>query len=42
VVLALEDRDAFNTWANPPEYRAIVQDRWAAADTTILLVRGVD
>jgi len=42
VVLAFEDRDAFSTWATSPEYRAIVQDRWDAAETTILLVRGVD
>ena len=42
VVLAFEDRDAFSTWANSPEYKAIVKDRWDAAETTILLVRGVD
>ena len=42
VVLAFDDRDAFHTWANSPEYQAIVKDRWAAAETTILLVRGVD
>ena len=42
VVLAFEHRDAFNTWANSPEYQAIVQDRWDAAETTILLVRGLD
>jgi uncharacterized protein (DUF1330 family) len=42
VILAFDDRDAFSTWANSPEYRAIVADRLAAAETTILLVRGVD
>jgi uncharacterized protein (DUF1330 family) len=42
VVLAFDDRDAFTTWAGSPEYQAIVTDRWAAAETTILLVRGVD
>ena len=42
VVLAFDDRDAVTTWANSPEYQAIVQDRWDAAETTILLVRGVD
>jgi uncharacterized protein (DUF1330 family) len=29
-------------FANSPEYQAIVKDRWDAAETTILLVRGVD
>lgn len=42
VVLAFDDRDAVTTWVNSPEYQAIVQDRWDAAETTILLVRGVD
>jgi uncharacterized protein (DUF1330 family) len=42
VVLAFDDRDALTTWANSPEYQAIVQDRWDAAETTILVVRGVD
>ena len=41
VVLAFDDRDAFTTWLNSPEYQAIVQDRWDAAETTILLVRGM-
>ena len=41
VVLAFDDRDAFHTWINSPEYQEIVKDRWAAAETTILLVRGV-
>jgi uncharacterized protein (DUF1330 family) len=42
VVMAFDDRDAYHTWANSPEYQAIVKDRWAAAETTILLVRGLD
>lgn len=42
VIMAFDDRDAYHAWASSPEYQAIVQDRWAAADTTILLVRGVD
>jgi uncharacterized protein (DUF1330 family) len=42
VILAFDDRDAFTTWLNSPEYQAIVKDRRAAAKTTILLVRGVD
>lgn len=40
--MAFDDRDAYHTWANSQEYQAIVQDRWAAAETTILLVRGLD
>jgi uncharacterized protein (DUF1330 family) len=42
VVLAFDDRDTFHTWFNSAEYQAIVKDRWAAAETSILLVRGVD
>jgi uncharacterized protein (DUF1330 family) len=42
VVLAFDDRDAFSTWISSPEYQEIVTDRWAAAETTMLLVRGVD
>jgi uncharacterized protein (DUF1330 family) len=42
VVLAFDDRGAFGTWINSPEYQEIVQDRWDAAETTMLLVRGVD
>jgi uncharacterized protein (DUF1330 family) len=42
VILAFDDHDAFTTWAGSPEYQAIVQDRWDAADTTLLLVRGAD
>jgi uncharacterized protein (DUF1330 family) len=42
VVLAFDDRDAFGTWVDSPEYQEIVKDRWAAAETTLLLVRGVD
>jgi uncharacterized protein (DUF1330 family) len=42
VVLAFGDRDAFTTWFDSPEYQEIVKDRRAAAETTILLVRGVE
>ena len=42
VIFAFDDRDAFHTWVNSPEYQTIVQDRWDAAETSILLVRGVD
>lgn len=42
VLLQFPDRDAFRTWASSQEYQAIVGDRHAAAESTILLVRGVD
>jgi uncharacterized protein (DUF1330 family) len=42
VVLAFDDHVAFTMWFNSPEYQEIVTDRWAAAETTMLLVRGAD
>jgi uncharacterized protein (DUF1330 family) len=42
VILAFDNCDAFTTWLNAPEYQEIVKDRCAAAETTMLLVRGVD
>jgi uncharacterized protein (DUF1330 family) len=42
VILAFEDRDAFSTWLTSAEYQEIAQHRWAAADTTFLLVRGME
>lgn len=42
VLFSFTDRDAFTTWAASPEYQAIVGDRLDAADTTFLLVRGVE
>ncbi len=42
VVLGFDDRGAFTTWFNSPEYQEIVLDRRAAAETTMLLVRGLD
>jgi uncharacterized protein (DUF1330 family) len=41
VILAFQDRDAFRTWMNSPEYQEIVGHRLAAATTTFLLVRGL-
>jgi hypothetical protein len=31
-----------DTIVHSPEYQEIAQDRWAAADTVLLLVRGVE
>ena len=42
VALAFEDRDAARTWAASAEYREIVKDRWAAAETILLLVQGTE
>jgi uncharacterized protein (DUF1330 family) len=41
VVLAFPDRGAFTPWPTSPEYRRIAEDRVAAADTVVLLVRGL-
>ena len=41
VVMAFPDRDAFMTWARSAEYQEIAKDRVAAADTVVLLVRGL-
>lgn len=41
VLMAFPDREAFGRWAASPEYRAILPDRLAAADTVALVVRGL-
>ena len=41
IVVAVPDRDAFMTWARPAEYEVIAKDRVAAANTVVLLVRGL-
>jgi uncharacterized protein (DUF1330 family) len=41
VMLAFPDRHAFTSWATSQEYQRIADDRIAAADTTVLLIRGV-
>lgn len=40
VLLAFPDRDAFTAWATSPEYLEISQDRLAATESLVLLVRG--
>jgi uncharacterized protein (DUF1330 family) len=42
VVLAFKDRDAAKAWAASAEYQEIAKDRWAAAETILLLVQGVE
>lgn len=42
VVLAFEDGDAAKTWAASADYQEIVKDRWAAAETILLLVQGME
>ena len=41
VVLEFPDRGAFTSWATSPEYLEIAKDRLAAADTDVLVVRGL-
>lgn len=41
VLISFDNRDAYLTWAHSPEYRTIVRDRLAAAETVVLLVRGI-
>ncbi|UWZ33499.1 DUF1330 domain-containing protein [Dactylosporangium roseum] len=40
VLMAFEDRAAFERWANSPEYREISEDRLAATDGVVLTVQG--
>jgi uncharacterized protein (DUF1330 family) len=42
VIFSFPDRDTFVAWRDSPEYQAIVQDRYAGADATLLLIRGLD
>ena len=41
ILMAFEDRAAFEQWARSPEYQEISKDRVAATDGVVLLVRGV-
>ena len=41
VLMEFPDRDTFTAWANSPEYQEIAKDRLAAAETVVLLVRGL-
>ena len=42
VVLSFADEPAFEAWASSDAYRTIAQDRIAASEGPILVVRGID
>lgn len=41
VLMSFPDREAFEEWANSPDYRRISQDRLAGTRSTVLVARGV-
>jgi uncharacterized protein (DUF1330 family) len=41
VLMSFPDEAAFRGWAQSPEYQDISKDRWAGADTVVLLVKGL-
>ena len=41
VLMSFPDEEAFNGWAQSPEYQDISKDRLAGADTVVLLVKGL-
>ncbi|MFF5234925.1 DUF1330 domain-containing protein [Dactylosporangium sp. NPDC000521] len=41
ILMAFEDRAAFERWARSPEYQEISKDRVAATEGVVLLVDGV-
>jgi uncharacterized protein (DUF1330 family) len=41
VLMAFPDREAFQAWADSPEYQEIAKDRRAGADTVTVLIRGL-
>lgn len=41
VVLAFEDEQAFQDWADSPEYLEIAKDRKSGSEGVVLLVRGI-
>lgn len=41
VVLAFPDEQAFQDWADSPEYLEIAKDRKAGSEAVVLLVRGI-
>lgn len=40
VVLSFDNAEAARTWMTSPEYQAIAQHRFAAADATIVMAEG--
>ncbi len=41
VLMSFPDEAAFRSWAQSPEYQDISKDRFAGADTVVLLVKGL-
>jgi uncharacterized protein (DUF1330 family) len=41
VLMSFPDEAAFYGWAQSPEYQNISRDRWAGADTVVLLAKGL-
>jgi uncharacterized protein (DUF1330 family) len=41
VLMEFPDKEAYQAWADSPEYQEIAKDRQAGADTVTLLVRGL-
>ncbi|WP_103939949.1 DUF1330 domain-containing protein [Thermomonospora echinospora] len=41
ILLSFRDRDAFETWANSPEYQEISKDRLAATTGVVILAKGL-
>jgi uncharacterized protein (DUF1330 family) len=41
ILMAFEDRGAFERWAGSPEYRRISADREAATDGVVILLSGL-
>ena len=42
VVMSFPDKASFTAWATSPAYAAIVKDRLAGGNATILLAKGID
>jgi uncharacterized protein (DUF1330 family) len=41
VLMAFDDKDAFNNWATSPDYAEIARDRKDGADAVVLLIKGL-
>ena len=41
VLMSFPDESAFRQWAESPEYQHISKDRYAGADTVVLLAQGL-
>lgn len=41
VLMSFPDEAAFRLWSESPDYQEISKDRWAGADTVVLLTKGL-